>query len=370
MNYDVVIIGAGPGGISAAHNLINNNMSCLLIDKQKFPRNKLCAGGITAKTFELIKDLKLQDKFSSENTVISYGAKLYLEYEYMAEINGKDLTFLVDRFDFDEYLVKEYKKKGGAFIEEARVDNIDTKNNRITLDKGEEIKFKYIIGADGAVGITSRLVDKKFKANGFCLQVEIDRDKFDYESNNMALYYGVIPQGYGWIFPKKDTLTIGFGTDYDKNINYHEEFEKFLKNLGISCDRSEFKGALLPFGRHMKTPVNKDKNLLLVGDAAGLVDPITGEGIYFAMLSGIKASDVIISALNESNSNEIDKYEKEILNITKNISKGTKLKKLIYKFRKPIFNAMKNERFGSFIYNECLYESNYDLLELVFHKNK
>ena len=64
MKYDVVIIGAGPAGVAAAHNLINNNISCVLIDKQKFPRNKLCAGGITSKSFELMKILKL-DEFES-----------------------------------------------------------------------------------------------------------------------------------------------------------------------------------------------------------------------------------------------------------------------------------------------------------------
>ena len=76
MKYDVVIIGAGPAGVAAAHNLINNNISCVLIDKQKFPRNKLCAGGITSKSFELMKILKL-DEFDIENAVISEGASLY-----------------------------------------------------------------------------------------------------------------------------------------------------------------------------------------------------------------------------------------------------------------------------------------------------
>ena len=85
------------------------------------------------------------------------------------------------------------------------------------------------------------------------------------------------------------------------------------------------------------------------------------------MLSGIKASEVIMNALKINDKNEINKYNDEIAKITKNISKGAKLKKLVYKFRKPIFNTMKNEKFGSFIFNNCLYESNYDLLEIVFH---
>lgn len=368
MNYDVVVIGAGPAGVAAAHNLINEKISCVLIDKQKFPKNKLCAGGITYKTFDLMKKLKLESEFNMENAILSEGASLYLEYEHIADIKTKGLTYLVDRFEFDNYLVDEYKKKGGELLEGSRVCEIDDKNKIITLSNNEKIHFKYIIGADGAAGFTKSLVDKNYTPNGFCLQVEVDRKSYNYESNNMSLYYGVIPQGYGWIFPKKNTLTVGFGGDYDKKLNYHEEFANFLHKLGIDYDKSEFKGAFLPFGEYISNPINKDKSILLVGDAAGLVDPITGEGIYFAMLSGIKASDVIIKVLRENNHAYIDKYIESISHITENISKGSKLKKLIYKCRKPIFMAMRNKKFGSLIFNECLYESNYDLLEVIFHK--
>ena len=368
MNYDVVIIGAGPGGIAAAHNLINNNISCILIDKQKFPRNKLCAGGITYKTFELMKTLKLNNDFNIENSIVSEGARLYMEYKHIADIKTKGFTYLVNRFEFDDYLVEEFKKKGGVFLEGVGVESIDTKGNVITLSNEDKIEFKYVIGADGAVGITRKLVDDKYNANRFCLQVEIDKDKFNYEGNYMSLYYGIIPQGYGWIFPKQNSYTVGFGGDYDKKIDFHEEFERFLNNLGIDCNRKEFKGAMLPFGKYIKNPINKEKNLLLVGDAAGFVDPFTGEGIYFAMLSGIKSSKVIMSALKTNDKKAIDKYKDEIAEITKNIGKGAKFKKLVYKFRNPIFNAMKNEKFGSYIFNECLYESNYNLLDIVFHR--
>ena len=84
----------------------------------------------------------------------------------------------------------------------------------------------------------------------------------------------------------------------------------------------------------------------------------------------MKAANVIVKALKQKNKNEVDKYIKEISQITKNINKGAKLKKLIYKYRKPIFKSMKNEQIGGFLFNECLYNSKYDLLELLFNKNK
>ena len=146
------------------------------------------------------------------------------------------------------------------------------------------------------------------------------------------------------------------------------EFEKFLSNVGINCDRSEFKGAFIPFGQYLNKPINQDKNLLLVGDAAGFVDPITGEGIYFAVLSGLKASETIVKAIKNEDINIIDEYTYEVYNITNSIKKGSKLKKVIYNYKNPIFNSMKNKKIGSFMFNDCVYNSNYDILKTLNNK--
>jgi len=364
MNYDVVIIGAGPAGIAAGHSIINNNISCCIIDKQVFPRNKLCAGGITQKTYDLLKSLNLGSEFKGESTVVSKDVSLYLKDKYITDIECGN-TYLVDRFEFDEYLVRAYENKGGELLENTKVKSIDTSNNIITLDNNETITFKYIIGADGAVGITRSLVDKNIKSNGFCLQVDIDKSNTNYNSDKMSMYYGVLPYGYGWIFPKKNHLSVGFIGDYDKNLDYKGEFEKFLNSIGINCDRNQFKGAFIPFGQYINNPINKEKNLLLVGDAAGFVDPISGEGIYFAVLSGIKAAETIIKSIKNNDVSIIDEYSNEICNITNSIKKGSKLKKLVYSYKTPIFNSMKNKKIGSFIFNDCLYNSNYDILKTL-----
>jgi len=365
MHYDVIVVGAGPSGISAAHNLINNKISCCLIDKQVFPRNKLCAGGITNKTYELIKKLNLKDEFNGENTTISNGVKLHLGYKYITDIKCKNSTYLVDRFEFDDYLVNQYKLKGGVLLENTKVKEIDTESSIITLSNGEKISFKYIIGSDGAVGSTRSIIDKSIKSNGFCLQVDISKEYTDYHINNMYMYYGVLPYGYGWIFPKKNHLSVGFIGNYNKDIDYSDKFEKFLSNLGFRCNKEDYKGAFIPFGDYVKNPINNKKNLLLTGDAAGFVDPITGEGIYFAVLSGIKASDAIIKAINEDNIEYIDTYTKDISNIMDSINKGLKLKKLIYNYKKPLFNCIKNEKIGSHIFNNYLFESNYNLVNFI-----
>lgn len=361
MKYDVVIVGGGPAGMATAHILINNNISCCVIDKQVFPRDKLCAGGVTGKALDLLKKLNINRSFNGENTVVSSGASLYVEYNHIIDIDTKSKTHLVDRFEFDDYLVSSYKDKGGAIIEGTKVSYIRSEQKKLMLANNSIVEFEYIVGADGAVGITSALVDKKFKSNGFSLQVDIQKDKFKYESDKMSLFYGIIPNGYGWIFPKESYVTIGIGSDYNKNIDYKIEFETFLEKLGIDYTNEKVRGAFLPFGECINNPINKEKNVILVGDAAGFADPITGEGIYFALLSGIKAGEIITKAINCNDREVLNKYIDEIRPITSNINKGRKLKKPLYKYRRVAFTPLKNEKIADILFNKCMYESSYNL---------
>lgn len=369
MKYDVVIVGAGPAGMAAAHTLINNNISCCVIDKQIFPRNKLCAGGVTNKAMELLHTLNLGETFLGKNTVVSTGASLYVEYNHIIDLKSKGETYLVDRFEFDDYLVDSYKNKNGAMIEGIKVSCISTAKKKIVLSDNNIIDFEYLIGADGAVGTTRKLIDENHKTNGFCLQIDIEKNKIDYKSDNMSLFYGVIPYGYGWIFPKDEYVTIGIGANFDKSIDYKKEFKIFLDTLGVKYSQENFKGAFLPFGNYIENPVNDVNNMILVGDAAGFADPITGEGIYFAILSGIKGAEVITKAINNDNREILRQYIEEVKPITNSINKGRKLKKSMYKYRKIVFEPFKNEKIADVLFNEYMYNSNYDIKLSNIFKN-
>lgn len=361
MKYDVIIVGAGPAGMAAAHTLINNNISCCVIDKQVFPRNKLCAGGLTNKAIGIMNELKLGKEFCGKSTVKTTNASLYVNYDHVIDLDNVYETHLVDRFEFDDYLVESYKAKRGAMIEGLKVSYISTENKKIMLSDNNIIDFEYIIGADGAVGVTRKLIDKNHKTDGFCLQIDIDKNNIDYNSDKMSLYYGIIPYGYGWIFPKEDYVTIGIGSSYDKNLDYKKEFETFLDNLGAKYNRDKIKGAFIPFGDYVKNPINDAKNMILVGDAAGLADPISGEGIYFAMLSGIKGAEVITKAINNDNREILSEYVTDIEPITNSIKKGNKLKKTAYKYRKLALGPLKNRKVADLVFNKCIYNSNYDI---------
>lgn len=246
-------------------------------------------------------------------------------------------------------------------IEGLKVTHISTTNKKIMLSDNNIIDFEYIIGADGAVGVTRKLIDKKHKTDGFCLQVDIDKNNIDYNSDKMSLYFGVIPYGYGWVFPKEEYITIGIGSNYDNSLDYKKEFEGFLDNIGAKYNSDNFKGAFIPFGDYVKKPINDTKNMILVGDAAGFADPISGEGIYFAMLSGIKGANVITKALKNNNRDILSDYITEIKPITNSIKKGNKLKKSVYKYKKIAITPLKNKKIADLVFNKYIYSSNYDI---------
>mgnify|MGYP003378781009 CR=1 FL=1 len=110
--------------------------------------------------------------------------------------------------------------------------------------------------------------------------------------DRVSVYFGVIPNGYGWVFPKKEGYTVGVGGPERNSLKMKEQLLLFLNTLGIVTDSVKVKGAFIPYGSFPKRLASD--HVLLVGDAAGFVDPVNGEGIYFAILSGQKAIQAIL----------------------------------------------------------------------------
>jgi flavin-dependent dehydrogenase len=161
------------------------------------------------------------------------------------------------------------------------------------------------------------------------MEAEIDKQDFARQVEVPEVYYGVVKWGYGWVFPKKDHLTIGIAGLYRHNPDIKKAFTDFLENdLGLSS-RITMKGFYLPFGSYSKQP--GEGNILLVGDAAGLVDPITGEGIAFAMQSGQFAALSIAEAIKKNEPATAYRiYRKKLKKITRTIDHANYVKHLIY----------------------------------------
>ncbi len=286
--FDVVIIGGGPSGTSTGTMLVKQGISTLIIDKQTFPRKKLCAGGISPQSKELYDQI-----FGAENYTFSDKTDVFNIY-FMEEFvlkgdNFYNLNF-VRRETFDNQLLTCFKNLGGQTIEGKRAVKFDLENSVVTLDDGEEIGYKVLVGADGATSMVRKQFNKDYSPNIFCMETYLKNTK---DEHAVSLYAGK-GGGYGWVFPHGDMVAVGYCGPVSRSKQNCDEFKDFIKLTGFDCAGGDLRGAYIPT-EPVEVPCHK--NALLVGDAGGFVFPFTGEGLCFAAYSGMRASEVICAYL-------------------------------------------------------------------------
>jgi menaquinone-9 beta-reductase len=294
--YDVIVIGAGPAGACAAYMLAKSKINVLVIDKDHFPRFKPCAGGLTAKTlmsfdFSITKEIR----YVTNSIVASYKNKIF------HKISGnKVITEMVERTEFDHFFIQKAVDFGARFLDGVKVTGVIWENGEFSV-KTEERFFRcnYLIGADGTnsvVNRTFRIVEKDLY--GFAIETNCPISKENIENFDMTFDFGTIPNGYLWIFPKDQYVCVGAYTTNKKIKNTREYLLDYIERLGLQVESNEFKGQVIPFyGINYHQP---DFPCILVGDAAGFADYWTGEGIYYAVKSGIIAAEVIYSSINSA----------------------------------------------------------------------
>jgi flavin-dependent dehydrogenase len=164
----------------------------------------------------------------------------------------------------------------------------------------EKIQADFIIGADGVNSRVSKLIDgsrHRKRTLAFGLECEIPRELLKRSVQSPEIYLGIARWGYGWVFPKKNSVTVGLAGLLHSNSGLQSNFEQFLRQICGFLPGIPYEGHHIPFGHYLNMPGRAAT--LLVGDAAGLVEPVTGEGIAFAMLSGMLA--VIVAAQGNPN---------------------------------------------------------------------
>jgi geranylgeranyl reductase family protein len=321
--YDVIVVGGGPAGSTAAFLLSQAGYEVLLVDKAKFPRKKLCGGLITEKTLNLIQklfDFSL-DKLKKDD-VIDYVSDSYQIYFKNKQITTNHLEgkfHLIKRDVYDNYLLQTVKQKGVEVLEKTKVIDIDFKKNIIKTKRDKKYKSNYIIAADGVNSIIKNkiLMERNLKNNSYIvnnkamtIETEVSKEKLPFDLEGPILYFGVINWGYGWVFPKKDTAVIGLGGLTNHNKDLKKVFKEYLKLLKLDKYSLEIKGWPLPFGNYLDRP--SYKNTFLLGDAANLVDPLTGEGLCYAHKSAQIVSQVIIE--NQKDTKMISNIYNERIN--------------------------------------------------------
>lgn len=325
--YDVIVIGGGPAGGTAAYFLGQAGSRVLVLEKELLPRYKACGGGISAHMLE-------QFPFSFEPVIESKVKSIsYALGENVVTIPLTDQSVrMVMRNEFDSYLLKHAKAEIRQGVTVRMVEE-NVEGVSVETTEGERFECSYLIAADGANSVASRslgLRQKKLMAGAIEVEASVPDDVFTRFADKPMFIIGEIATGYLWIFPKSDHLSVGIGALHPKPGELQSTLERVMARFGISIEGQPSKGHPLPIYTH-REPISTDR-ALLVGDAAGLVDPFIGEGIRFAIKSGRLAAEAILANHPEQYAHHV--YQQ----IGCNHKLGMILMNLVYNLPKPWFD--------------------------------
>src|SRR4030042_4634808 len=237
-DYDCIVVGGGPGGSTAARFCAKAGVKTLLIEKERLPRYKPCGGCLSAKTVRLF-DFDLSPVI--ENTI--YGAKFtYCSKDPFLIESKNPIAFLVMRDRFDKFLIDKAFEVGTEILDGEKVTKVEEGSEWVDVElaRGKKFRCQYLIGADGSGSMVAKSLSlSPRKNNGYGVAVESETPfdssvPFPKEDLQFVhLDFGRVPNGYGWVFPKKEWLSIGIGGMFreTKKMNPRHYFKSFLKGL-------------------------------------------------------------------------------------------------------------------------------------------
>ncbi|MGD0752499.1 MAG: geranylgeranyl reductase family protein [Anaerolineales bacterium] len=324
--YDVIIAGGGPAGATAAFFLGQAGRRVLVLEKEFLPRYKPCGGAVSARVLDQFP-FSFEPVIQSRVNAISYvlGDKVVT-----IPVAGSSLR-MVMREQFDAYLLEHVQ---ADVRQGAGVRSVDENSETVRVEtvRGERVEADYLVAADGANSLIARslgLRRKKTMAGAIEVEAEVPEETLHRFAENPIFIFGEILTGYIWIFPKKDHLSIGIGGLKPRPGELQSVLERVMQRFGIPAQGQSSHGHPVPiYGQ--EEPLGTQRSLL-VGDAAGLVDPFTGEGIRFAIKSGRLAAQAILSGLPESYTERVNQA------IGHNLRMGNVMRKIFYPFQKTWF---------------------------------
>ena len=292
--YDAIVVGGGPAGSTTAYRLADQGASVLLVDKATFPRDKPCGGGMTLRAVR-------QCPVDPTPVVEEWIDQVELRFRYRAAVvreTREPVVWMTQRRRLDAFLLDAARAKGVEVREGVRVA-IEPEHSVVVLGGGERVGADAIVGADGANGITAKSVGLGegivygVAYEGNVKYPTLPRERY---ARRLVLELADIPGGYGWVFPKGDHANVGVGGWQSEGPRLREHLRRVCEAHGLEPGALEsLRGHRLPL-RRPGTRIAGER-VLLVGDAAGLIDPVSGDGMYECFVSSRLAATAILDLL-------------------------------------------------------------------------
>jgi geranylgeranyl reductase family protein len=292
---EVAIIGAGPAGATLAYELLQGGLKPLILDQAVFPRTKVCAGGLTIKAFKFLPP-EVAPVLENEIRRVQLSFNLGRAF---TKASQQPLLYTVARQRFDAFLVERVRQAGGEFGDGERLEAITPGpgDSSTLVTSRRRITARVVVGADGArsrVAQCAGLQPVDFWHLG--LQMEVPRNLMGNSASEFTrmiyLDMGTMADGYAWVFPRSEILLVGVGGPVHQGPQLKRYHDRLLSHLGLRAQSFPLAAHLIPH-RVTPRPIMRGR-VLLVGDAAGLADFWTGEGIFSALHSARLAARQIL----------------------------------------------------------------------------
>jgi len=290
--FDLIVVGAGPAGSSAARGAAKAGLNVLVLEKEPFPRYKPCGGALSDRAISLL-DFPLPEELW-ERTIT--GARVHFRDRVIEGNKGYRLSTLVTRSKFDNFLLQKAQEAGCNLVTQ-KVEGYHAKEDHVEVQtKRKKYNSQFLIISSGC---QSRLKDDvqgraARDQYGVSIVTEIEEDDKKIEErlhSSLDFYFDVAETGYGWIFPHKGYYSVGIFGQASRLSNPKGTMLSFLNRLRLQ-GKCKLHGHMIPLGG-IDRRIAGDR-ILLAGDSAGFVDPFTGEGIYYAIRSGQIAAQAIL----------------------------------------------------------------------------
>lgn len=384
MNADLIVIGAGPAGSIAGYEASKIGLKTIIIDKEDFPRDKPCGGGLTANSVDFLLENNLMhlldgiEKFSFNGYRIYSDANQMVQAPMRSKIGAKE-GFVIRRSDFDNSLLKNAINAGCKFLPSHKAESVNQGKKEVeVLTSKANMQGKAIVVADGSgMSLTKKILPSVKPANTLAVAAFYENIGLDTNDLLMVCDKNMVA-GYGWIFKLPgNKANIGAGADIpllkERNMSVKDYFNEFIvrepvkniigKGVRISKIRS------FPLNMDYSKAVFKNQNALFAGDAANLIYPLSGEGISYAMSSGKIAAEVAAKAIGRDDLKVLEEYPVIMKKYFKNFRFAVLFKKYVTCswFQNYLFNtAVKDEYFCEKALS--IFENTYSFRELLSPK--